>query len=689
MFGRPQELKALQWRYLLVLWPLVLLTPHLPGIPRPAVDGLPWRQELTLSLLLTVSLLIFILPRTWIGPSYERLKANSTSVGLLGLFVCWTLLSVAWASDHYQALHLATQWACYFTFFVLLLVVQAKTIRRSIPILMVVVWILIIASALETWLGAPITDGSLRVAVKPILRASGTFGELMGVCSVLLAGCSLAVRKVRQAVILGATSAGCWLATIQSIERAPFIATAIGLFVLLSTAALSRKQRRIRRVVLITIALFAVFVSQSLPSTASEEEELSTAGRLQQSLHEDSNTHARLLLWAVGFEMLKSHPLTGVGGGNYQVNYDDALAKFASAHPNSSLVQLNDHLLPFYAHNEYVQMFAELGVIGVLLFAGFVLTLVVQCFRRVRTGANRFTTIAAGAAILAFLLSSGASASSFRSVGCGLLFFFAAAIILRGKRDRIAREFGAEKQAQRFTRLLTAGTVAAFMFFAVQASGTVLLALAEQSGPLKAEQYYRSALRIYPASSSVNFSYGMWLYSKNRFQESVPRLEKAITAGLNSSICYEYLAAAQDAAGDITGAERTLGKAVKTYSRSVFLLNRHAVALDRLGRHAEAALEIERAMTIDPRACRGWQQLLVNDIDEAHAAALRDKGIARPNELRPYAAVFAVLRENEIRNPDLLQQGWRKRMSSASTGAATKVKSQANQVLQHSSTSDK
>lgn len=669
IFGRLKDLQGLRSRYLLILWPLVILTPHLPGIPRPAVDGLPWRQELTLALLLTITLLCLVLPRTYIGPSYERLKENTISLVLLALFVCWTLLSVFWASDHYQALHLTMQWSCYLVFFVLLLVVEARTIRRTIPILTVVVWILIISSLVENWFGAPVTDGSFRVAAKPILRASGTFGELMGVCSVLFAGCCLSVRRVRQAVFLGATSVGCWLATLHSLERAPFIATAIGLFVLLTMAAFTRAQRRTRRVMLITIALFAVFLLQSLPTTASNEGP-STAGRLQQNLHSDESTHARLLLWAAGFEMLKAHPFTGVGGGNYQANYDDARAKFASEHPDSPLVGLNDHLLPIFAHNEYVQMLAELGVIGFLLFAGFVLTLAVQSFRMVRSGASRLMTVSAGAAILTFLLSSGASASSFRSVGGGLLFFFAAAIILRGKRDQ-SRTLVKEKRVLGFPRLLTAGTAVAVIFFTIQASGTILLGLAEQS-PLQAERYYQSALRIYPSSSAVNFSYGMWLYSKNRFQESVPLLEKALAAGLNSSICYEYLAAAKDASGDSAGAERTLGQAVKTYPRSVFLLTRHAVALDRLGRHPEAALEIEKALTIDARVCRGWQELLVNDIDAAHAAALRDSSIARPSELRPYAAVFAVLRENEIRNPELVQQGWRKRMKSVDFGDRSK-----------------
>jgi O-antigen ligase len=647
---------------LLLLWPLVLLTPHLPGVPRPAVDGLPWRQELFLSFLLTVSLILVWLRRDSL--KYEALRKNSRAITFLALFVCWILLSSIWANDRYQALHLAMQWTCYLFFFVLLLCASTKSIRKSIPILVVVVWILIASSVLETWFGAPITDGSLRVAVKPILRASGTFGELMGVCGVLFAGFSLCVRRTRRAVLLIATAVGCWLAALQSLERAPFIATAAGLLLLVVTALVVRQRNQYLRIALLSTAIVAVFVSQSLP-VAKEPEALSIAGRLDPHLQNDSNTHARLLLWAIGFEMLKAYPLTGVGGGNYQASYNDARTAFASNHPNSSLVGINDHLLPMFAHNEYVQMLAELGVVGFALFVGFIVTILWEAFRGWRSSRNRMMILTSGSAILTFMLSSGASASSFRSIGGGLLLFFAAAIVLRSKRRQVTHKL---PESKIFLRVATATTAVALTFFSIQATGTTLLALAERSNPAETERYYKASLRVYPSSAAANFSYGMWLYSKNRFAESVPMLEKALAGGLNSSICYEYLAAAKDASGDDQAAERTLETAVKVYPGSVFLLTRHAVALQRLGRQAEARTEMDRALALDARACRGWEQLIVNDIDAAYTAAIRNTEIARPNELRPEAAVFAVLRENEIRNPELIQQGWRQRLRSVDYG---------------------
>jgi O-antigen ligase len=465
MLSKLRHLYRQPLHLLLLFWPLVLLTPHLPGVPRPAVDGLPWRQELFLSFLLTASLILVWLRRDSLRS--EDLRKNSRAITFLALFVCWILLSSIWANDRYQALHLAMQWTCYLFFFILLLCASTKTIRKSIPILIVVVWILIASSVLETWFGAPVTDGSLRVAAKPILRASGTFGELMGVCGVLFAGFSLCVRRTRRALLLGATAVGCWLATLQSLERAPFIATAAGLLLLVVAALIISRRNQYLRIALLSTAVVAVFVTHSLPMA--KEPDASIVGRLEKNLQNDSNTHARLLLWAIGFEMLKAYPLTGVGGGNYQVSYDEARAAFASNHPNSSLVGLNDNLLPMLAHNEYVQMLAELGVVGFALFLGFIMTILWEAFRGLRSGRNRMVILTSGSAIITFMLSSGASASSFRSIGGGLLLFFAAAIVLRSKRRQVTHTL---RGAKIFLRVATATTAVALTFFSIQATGT-------------------------------------------------------------------------------------------------------------------------------------------------------------------------------------------------------------------------
>jgi hypothetical protein len=90
---------------------------------------------------------------------------------------------------------------------------------------------------------------------------------------------------------------------------------------------------------------------------------------------------------------------------------------------------------------------------------------------------------------------------------------------------------------------------------------------------------------------------------------------------------------------------------------------RHAAALKAIGRAEESNVEFARAVAIDSRAARGWQQLIDNDVDAASVAAKKDKEIAAPNELVPETAMYAVLQENELRFPNS-NNGWRARMRS-------------------------
>lgn len=76
-----------------------------------------------------------------------------------------------------------------------------------------------------------------------------------------------------------------------------------------------------------------------------------------------SNTE-RLLIWHSAYEMFKDHPVTGVGLGQYKDTYQK---KYISPEAKEPLLS--------HAHNNFMQMLAENGLIG---FAGF-MTLI-SCF---------------------------------------------------------------------------------------------------------------------------------------------------------------------------------------------------------------------------------------------------------------------------------------------------------------------
>ena len=682
LIGTVARLARLGYRHPLfiigALWPLVLLAPHFPGIPRSSIGGLPWRQELGLSLLLAVAL-GFLIKRAQ-SEKIARIDRGTLPVLFtLGLFACWTLSSAAWAANPYASVHLGMQWTSYLVFFFLMssILRNPKLMHTSFTTLAGVIWVLAIACAIESWFGAPLTDGNLRNDLKPLLRGSGGFGEIMAMAAILFAALSLHTNRRSRALFFGATAMMAWLATLQSLERAPLVGAAAGFCLLIAGTVIAKPARRRPwgRLGLTVAALGLILFLQSSPFSNAQPNTAATAtlGRFNADLSADVSTRARYLFWGIGLEMARDHPLLGVGGNNYDAEYATARAQFAARHPNSSLVALNEDLLTVFAHNEYVQVIAELGAIGFILFVLFSLSLVAALWRALKHRSQILPALGVGGAMLAFAVSSGASGSSFRYFGGGLVFFFAAAILTRigasaqtassDKPKKPVHLVGTLRQVMPLALCVLMSLVTGVL--SAQGAGTVLHGLAQVSAePVKAEGYYQSSLQVYPASPATHFGYGIWLYNNRRGAEAVPHLRYAVENGFNSSICYAYLAGAAVSAGDLALAERTLATAVRVYPLSVFLLVRYSAALKSSGRAEESKTVFSRAVLLDPRAARGWQQLIYNDIDAAYVAARQDKNIAMPGELVPQAAVFEVLQENEPRFPEAITTGWRARMRS-------------------------
>jgi O-antigen ligase len=656
------------------------------------VQGLPWRQELLFTLPLCLALCISALRGLKVNDSAMRAeRLHVLTLLAVTAFTAWVWLSALWSANPFSAANLASQWSAYTIFFALSVSTAARprVSRLAFVTACLVVWILGVSCAVESWVGAALTDGNLRADLKPLLRGSGGFGEMMAVAAPLFAALALYLRRPARAVVCGATAALAWLATLQSLERAPFIGGAAGLLLLFAFVLVKRncRPRKPARAVALAAVLAAVFASQALPSTLSREDPTAltttTLGRLQTNLKDDDSTRARLLFWGVGFEMIRESPLLGVGANNYESAFPEARARFAERHPESPLVAMNEHLLVVYAHNEYVQLAAELGAVGLALFLLFAATLAYVFMRALRHPAKALPALGAGAGMLAFAISSGASASSFRYFGGGLLFFFAASVVAHVAASVNASSVAARNSSltpnssltlsprarRALTRFALAASLVVTCCVGLHATGTILHGMAESSANrARAEQLYKASLVANGWSAQAHFGYGTWLYSQGRAAESLTHLRYAAAHGLNSSTCLARLAAAETEAGDASASEQTLALAVRVYPRSVFLRVRHALALEGAGRKEDAALEISAAELIDSRAAGGWRQLIFNDIDAAIVAAKSDPArVAMPGELQPEDAVFAVLQENERRFPESAKTGWRAQMRSFNT----------------------
>ncbi|MHA1275317.1 MAG: O-antigen ligase family protein, partial [Promethearchaeota archaeon] len=79
---------------------------------------------------------------------------------------------------------------------------------------------------------------------------------------------------------------------------------------------------------------------------------------------QDPSINTRLLMWRTTFEMIKDKPIFGSGIGTFKINYLDYQADF---------LQRNPYYIKYSgkaaeAHNEYLQILAELGITGFAFF---------------------------------------------------------------------------------------------------------------------------------------------------------------------------------------------------------------------------------------------------------------------------------------------------------------------------------
>lgn len=79
----------------------------------------------------------------------------------------------------------------------------------------------------------------------------------------------------------------------------------------------------------------------------------------------------RILLWKVSLNMIVENPIVGVGFNKFDVAYNNYQADyFAKGNGSNTEKLLADNVR--HAHNEYLQIGAEIGLIGLLIFLGII-----------------------------------------------------------------------------------------------------------------------------------------------------------------------------------------------------------------------------------------------------------------------------------------------------------------------------
>jgi O-antigen ligase len=308
--------------------------------------------------------------RRWSPPAAIR-ERPITSACVAGLIV-WALASAAWAFDPHTAVSAALRLAQ--GAIVVFVLAGCGVERRALRLLMAA---FVAGGTLSAFLGlvgvggAAVADASGAVTT----RVGGGLGDPNYLAAVLVPALVFALALARtsprraERIALGVAAAVMLFALVRTESRGGLVAVVATLVAALAVGG------RLRRpllawagaAVVVGAVAFALFASTS------------SLHRLT-SFSSDGGS-GRTELWSVAGDVVRAHPLAGVGAGNFPV-VEATYAARTNTNLTKVYLELTEHEV---VHNTYLHIFAELGVVGLILLVSMIVGAIGASYRVCRS----------------------------------------------------------------------------------------------------------------------------------------------------------------------------------------------------------------------------------------------------------------------------------------------------------------
>ncbi len=373
---------------MLILYLCIGFIPNLEAVDKIAP------QWLGMSLLNLISVLYFFSKRISLASSLSLTLKSSMTLTYLG-FILWAIGSLAYAINPTEVVvNLSRQLNVFLMFFSMaIFLFSFKNKIRFIP------WVIILILGVELY---AVFNEALEM-----LNTAGsiTSGALKGVTANRnITAFSIAIKIpfvlflihlekkswIKWVLATGVTLALIALSMIQS--RASFVAvgaTTVA-YILLHTVLYFKVKKQWTQLIqsgyLIVPLLIAILVNQTLLSSKGADA-LSRAATISVNAN-DGSINQRLRYYEDVLTHMTSNPIFGVGLGNWKLKSIDYDAK-----------DIDGYVVPYHAHSDFIQLGAELGILGFILYLGIFLWGVYYVYRLVR-----YSTLSVNEKIFLFLL---------------------------------------------------------------------------------------------------------------------------------------------------------------------------------------------------------------------------------------------------------------------------------------------
>jgi O-antigen ligase len=314
------------------------------------VGGLAENLTKLLGLVLALSWLALVATRT--DATTDLFNAHPFIAFGLIVLVCWSALSSLWAVDSGDAYTAASRLLLNSILYVIVYTaVDSRKVSRRVIIAFVLGAVAAAGYGLAVSPASPDEAGRLASgSLDPNYLAAVLVGGIF-----LSLGLAAASKRGTGGSLLGLGAAAfCLLALFLTASRGGLIAL---IFAMLAAVAFGGRWRGFIAVAAVLVAASGYFYFTALAPQ-------STIDRITEVTQgEAGQQEGRATIWKVGWRMFKAEPVHGVGAGNFP----KAALKYVVA-PGQA--PRSDRLIsePAVAHNTYLGVLAELGLVGGALF---------------------------------------------------------------------------------------------------------------------------------------------------------------------------------------------------------------------------------------------------------------------------------------------------------------------------------
>lgn len=293
---------------------------------------------------------------------------------LISAFLVWVLLSSIWAAVSITALVVLGSFGLALALFPV-----AYTALRDVAdvkkLLTVLVVFAFIAAAYGFAIDPSASGASGGDPTAELNRLGGSIGDPNRFAAKVLPGAIIAIslafvtRSPAARVFFIGVTGICLIAVLLSLSRGGLIA-ALGVC-LIAPLVIAGYRGRVLLFSFGAIALSVVALFVLTPPEA------------RQRITESDGGNGRTDIWKVGWRMVEAHPANGVGAGNFEIVSIHYLIQ-----PGAILRDEYFVAAPKVAHNSYLQVLAELGVIGLGLYLA-IIAVALGCMYRASQLARR------------------------------------------------------------------------------------------------------------------------------------------------------------------------------------------------------------------------------------------------------------------------------------------------------------